>query len=256
MPENNDSIIGSEVASPDRRNIRGKDGRTTYETELSDEQKHFDAAWDERERMRENLRSAPGAAAGPRAGAREVKKAIDARLAAMSGPEEAVAFGRIDFDNDECLYLGKHAILTEERDLLVIEWQRPAAEPFYKASVADAMGLRRRRKFDTERNTILSFEDTIFAALAERIEALTEEEKLGVDDALLRDLDAARDGEMRDIVQTIHESQYDLIRRPLPPPGVLAAVSSSRQPRLRRRARRRTEQDVLPLHREGAARSR
>jgi DNA helicase IV len=205
----------SEVTSPDKRNIQGKSGMTTYETELSDEQKYFDAAWDERERMRENLRSAPGAAAGPRAGAGEVKKAIDARLAAMPGPEEAVAFGRIDFEDDDCLYLGKHAILTEDRDLLVIEWQRPAAEPFYKASVADAMGLRRRRKFDTERNTIRSFEDTVFDALAERIEALTEEEKLGVDDALLRDLDAARDGEMRDIVQTIHESQYDLIRRPL-----------------------------------------
>lgn len=188
---------------------------TTYETELSDEQKYFDAAWDERERVRENLRAAPGAAAGPRAGAREVKKAIDARLAAMPDSDEAVAFGRIDFEDDECLYLGRHAILTEDRDLLVIEWQRPAAEPFYKASVADPLGLRRRRKFDTDRNTILSFEDTVFAALAERIEALTEEEKLGVDDALLRDLDAARDGEMRDIVQTIHESQYDLIRRPL-----------------------------------------
>src|SRR5690606_5734701 len=58
-------------------------------------------------------------------------------------------------------------------------------------------------------------DDVVFSDLAERIESLTETEKHGVDDALLRDLDERRDGEMRDIVQTIHESQYDLIRRPL-----------------------------------------
>ena len=189
---------------------------TDHQTELVDEQKYFDEAWDHRERTRENLKQAPGAAAGPRAGVTQVSRAVAAQLEAMPDPDEAVAFGRIDLEDDETtFYLGKHAIWSEDKELLVIEWQRPAVAGFYEATVADPHGVTRRRKFVTDRNQIESFEDTVFSDLIERVESLTVDEKRGVDDVLLRDLDAARDGEMHDIVQTIHESQYDLIRRPL-----------------------------------------
>lgn len=187
-----------------------------YQTELADEQKYFDAAWDHREQTRDNLRLAPGAAAGPRAAVTQVSRAVAAQLEAMPDPDQEVAFGRIDLDDGEMtFYLGKHAIWSEDKELLVVEWQRPAVAGFYEATVADPHGVARRRKFVTSRNQIESFEDTVFADLIERVESLTAEEKRGVDDVLLRDLDAARDGEMRDIVQTIHESQFDLIRRPL-----------------------------------------
>ena len=134
----------------------------------------------------------------------------------MPDPSEAVAFGRIDLEADgECFYVGKHAILSEDRDVLVVNWQQDAVEGYYKASVDDPHGVARKRTFTTDRNDIRRFDDIVYSDLLERIEELTDAERRGVDDVLLRDLDQARDGEMRDIVQTIHESQYDLIRKPL-----------------------------------------
>ena len=97
---------------------------TSYDEERALEQKYFDAAWDRREQQRQNLQGAPDAAAGPAAGVRGVRKAVNARLAAMPDPSEAVAFGRIDLEGDgETFYLGKHAILSEDRDILVVNWQ-------------------------------------------------------------------------------------------------------------------------------------
>lgn len=55
----------------------------------------------------------------------------------------------------------------------------------------------------------------MFADLASRVESLTGLERQGIDDSVLRDLEASRTGEMRDIVQTIHAAQYNLVRSPL-----------------------------------------
>jgi DNA helicase IV len=73
----------------------------------------------------------------------------------------------------------------------------------------------RKRGFTTERNRVLDFDETVFVELADRVAELTSNEQLGINDTVLRDLDEVRTGEMRDIVQTIHASQYHLIRQPL-----------------------------------------
>jgi DNA helicase IV len=201
---------------------RRGDRTTSYEEVRALEQKYFDAAWDRREQQRHNLRNAPAAAAGPVAGVRGVRNAVKAKLEAMADPSEAVAFGRVDLDDDgEAFYLGKHAILSEDRDVLVVNWQAEIASGFYKASAADPHGVARKRTFVTYRNAVLDFDDMIYSDLVERIDELTDAEKRGVDDALLRDLEQGRDGEMRDIVQTIHESQFDLIRKPLESPLIV-----------------------------------
>ena len=112
------------------------------------------------------------------------------------------------------MYVGTRAISNDDRDLLVIGWQAPAAAPYYEASFADPLGVTRKRTFKTEANQIQDFEDVIFEDLAERVAELTAEQQWGVDDALLRDMESSRSGEMRDIVQTIHAAQYELIRTP------------------------------------------
>jgi DNA helicase IV len=189
---------------------------TSYDEERALEQKYFDAAWERREQQRATLRTAPDAAAGSTAAARGVRQAVRNRLEAMPDASEAVAFGRIDIEADgETFYLGKQAILSEDKDMLVVNWQQDIVSGYYTATAADPCGIARRRAFQTTLNEIVDFDDLVFSDLVERIEALSEAEKRGVDDVLLRDLEQGRDGEMRDIVQTIHESQYDLIRRPL-----------------------------------------
>lgn len=183
--------------------------------QLALEQKYFDTAWEERERSRALLKQAPNAAAGSQAATRGVRRAIEARLDSIPGPDTPVAVGRFDLDVEDPRYVGRHAILNEERDVLVVNWQAPAAQPFYTATIDEPQGVTLIRKFETVRNQIRTFEDTLLADLADRVDELTADQKRGVDDALLRDLEADRTGEMSDIVQTIHASQYDLIRRPL-----------------------------------------
>lgn len=181
--------------------------------EISHDQEHFDKAWDERERARRSLSSAGNAAAGPTAGAAQVRRSALAMAATIAPATEAVAFGRFDGE-EEIVYVGKNSILSEERDVLVVNWQARAAEPYYKATVARPMGVMRRRIFTTSRNQIQTFEDALFQELAARVEALTERERVDINDALLTELDRGRTSEMHDIVQTIHHSQYDLIQLP------------------------------------------
>lgn len=182
--------------------------------DLAADQQHFDAAWEAREASRHSLAKAGQAAGGPRASARIVAQKAKEYADGLGAPDEAVAFGRID-DDEELTYIGKHAILDAEKNSLVVSWQSKAAIPYYSATLLAPMGLLRKRSFDTKGNAVLSFEETVFADLAERVKSLTANEQLGIDDALLSDLDKDRSTEMRDIVQTIHGTQFHLMRRSL-----------------------------------------
>ncbi len=183
--------------------------------ELKVEQEYFDVAWDARERKRQTLKDAPGAAAGPRAAVSAVKRGADKHLEALGAPDEAVAIGRFDLADGEVVYVGKHLIMDSSRNPLVVNWQAPFAAPYFEARHDDPRGLTRRRKYATTKNVVDDFEEVLFEELARRVGELTSLEQADIDDSLLRDLDQDRTGEMRDIVQTIHASQYDLVRAPL-----------------------------------------
>ncbi|MHA3838144.1 AAA family ATPase [Terrabacter sp. AAH1] len=189
---------------------------TVVQDVLKAEQAHFDAAWVARESTRKTLDGAGEAAGGPKKAAAAVRRAAQAAISKLGAPEEAVAVGRIDIAG-ETLYVGKHAISDDDHDLLVINWQAPAAIPYFEASFDNAMGVTLKRTFTCTRNEIEDFDDILFEELAQRVAGMiaTDEERWGVDDALLRDLDAGRTGEMRDIVQTIQAAQYALVRSPL-----------------------------------------
>ena len=181
-------------------------------TQIAHEQGYFDHAAECRERSRATLIAAPASAAVGKGSA--VKRMADEYLARMAGPDEAVAVGRFE-TQDQTLYVGKRRISDDDGEPLVINWQAPAAAPFYEATFDEPIGVLRTRSFTTEKNRVLDFDETVFADLAGRVAALTGNEDLGINDTVLRDLDEDRTGEMRDIVQTIHASQYHLIRQPL-----------------------------------------
>lgn len=177
-------------------------------TDLVEDQRHFDDAVDARERSRRRLTQAPEAALH-RGGADAIRKATKQAINTLGQPDEAVAFGRMDTDDEEIWYIGKHAIHDDDQDPLVINWKVPAAQPYYAATASNPAGVVRKRSFTSGGNTIINFDDVVFAQLSEDVAQLEEQT---IDDALLQGLERHRGGEMVDIVQTIQAAQYDLLR--------------------------------------------
>lgn len=172
-------------------------------TEIAKEQEFFDLAEKQRERLRAAAEEAPDAAAHP-AAAKALRRDAQLRRESLGPPDEAVAIGRIDAESGEIHYVGKHLIVDEAHEPIVISWKSPAAEPFYRASQADRMGLVRKRTFECTGNRIDDFVDVIYASV-----------EAGPDADLLRDLGRARTGRLKDIVRTIQDAQFELIRAPL-----------------------------------------
>jgi DNA helicase IV len=169
--------------------------------EIAREQEYFDRAWARLERKKQNMGELAKAAAH-HAAAIALNKHGQLQQRLTDG--DAAAFGRIDLD-DERRYIGKHLIIGEDGEPLVIGWQAPAARPFYQASHAEPMGVDLKRSFDCTGNRIQDFTDVFFSGA----------EVTGPDETLLRELSRQRTGRMRDIVRTIQRAQDELIRQPL-----------------------------------------
>ncbi|MDP9465637.1 MAG: AAA family ATPase [Actinomycetota bacterium] len=192
-------------------------GAEDKDIERKAEQLYFDSALEHRERRREHLGDLPGAGIhkGAVEGLRHISEETKRQL---RGPEDAVAFGRIDFEGNgkpgDTFYIGHNAIWDEDtQDVLVVNWRADVASPYYAATHKDAHGLARKRSFFCESNTIVDFDDVVFAELAARVAALGLAEP-EPDDHLLRELARNRTGEMQEIVRTIQAAQYEIIRAP------------------------------------------
>jgi DNA helicase IV len=171
--------------------------------ELAQEQAYFDAAARHRERKLATL--ADVARAGVHdASAAHLKRYAKVAAEAIGKADTAVAFGRIDDEAGESLYIGRHLLRDDDYEVLVVNWHAPAAAPYYEANRADPRGLRRKRTFECEGNAIRDYTDVLYAELAAT-----------VDEHLLRELARDRTGAMRDIVATIQAAQYDIIRAPI-----------------------------------------
>lgn len=179
---------------------------------ISSEQSYFDSAKEAQQASLEQGDLSPAAAANTKAAGRLGQEAKKRRN--QLDPNGSVAEMSFQLEDGEVFYVGKNAIFNSEADLLVIPWQSPAASKFYRATARDPQGVHRSRRFDSHRNRIKDFDDIIFADLLKRIEELDAPEP-SFDDALLRDLERDRTGEMRDIVKTIQSAQYELIQAPL-----------------------------------------
>ncbi|MFF0254288.1 HelD family protein [Micromonospora zamorensis] len=181
-------------------------------TELTREQDYLDNAWLYREKMRETTALIPGAAANSGAAA-HMRKYSQARLDQLGSSEDQIAFGRIEDGTGEALYVGRHTVFDDESEVLVVNWQAPAAIPYYEANYADPMGLRLKRSFECTGNELKSFKDMVFAQIATAVKALERgTAPAELSDTLLKDLEKNRTGEMQEIVETIQAAQFELIR--------------------------------------------
>jgi DNA helicase IV len=181
--------------------------------DLPAEQAYVDEAYDSLDRMREALLRAA------EAGATEVaQQAIEdwasGRLRTYEDAERGLCFGRIDAETTaEPIYVGRRWVHDDARRALVVNWQAPAARPFYTATPVAPHGVTLRRRFRTKGRTLTGISDeALDGSLADAA---------SVDDFLLEELDRARDARMRDIVATIQADQYRLIARDPEPPLVI-----------------------------------
>lgn len=132
----------------------------------------------------------------------ERAKALEA---ATRGP---LCFGRID-EGSARFHIGRTHVEDEEGNPLVIDWRARAAIPFYRATLAEPMGLDRRRRFvfaDDELVDVMEEDFNDPGGLSA---------SSGVPDPLLAELGRARTGRMRDIAATIQAEQDVIIRTPL-----------------------------------------
>jgi DNA helicase IV len=121
-------------------------------------------------------------------------------------------------------YVGRLAVTDEEQAPIIVDWRAPVAEPFYRATGVDTMGVVRRRHFLTrpdDGRALVGIDDEVFDREAARASGFT----VVGEGALLAALDRERTGRMGDIVATIQAEQDEAIRAPLP--GVLVVAGGA-----------------------------
>jgi DNA helicase IV len=126
-----------------------------------------------------------------------------------------LCFGRIDCETGETYHLGRVAVADEDQEPLIVDWRAPVAEPFYRATSADPLGVRRRRHLITKGRQVLRLDDEVLGDAAAADGAGVDDLVLVGEAALLDALRRARTGRMGDIVSTIQAEQDRIIRAPL-----------------------------------------
>ncbi|WP_336159375.1 HelD family protein [Amycolatopsis sp. VC5-11] len=140
--------------------------------------------------------------ADPEAAARW--RAESARLAAV---EDGLCFGRLETDDGIRRYIGRLGLFEDGADEpLLLDWRAPAAQPFYTATMAEAHGVRRRRRITTRGRVVTALDDELLDPAAADTGGLVGEA------ALMAALTADRTGRMGDIVTTLQAEQDRIVR--------------------------------------------
>ena len=149
---------------------------------------------------------------------------------------------------------------------MVVDWRAPVSTPFYRATAADPLELRRRRRFLMTARQV----DDLFDEVFDDPDSVDAAHHGGIPDPLLAELE--RVAHRRDARHRRHDrggagrrdprAARHLPRRAgrpghrqdrgRPPPRRVPAVRAPRAARPRRRARRRSEPAVPAVHRPGA----
>ncbi len=215
---------------------------TQHHPDLAAEQAYIDHAYDCLEQSRAaawKLRDLNEADLGGTFQARFERNAFDEalvkRLTDLDLGRAALVFGRIDrhaVGDDgqpvgggelEGFHIGRLAVADADANPIVIDWRAPVAEPFYRATGREPMGLARRRHFAVEGRTLLGIEDELFGeghlglghdeGLAESTASGTGSGLRGYS-TLIASLERGRTGTLGDIVATIQGEQDEIIRSP------------------------------------------
>ncbi|MEU7800817.1 UvrD-helicase domain-containing protein [Micromonospora arborensis] len=130
-----------------------------------------------------------------------------AQLRALDAEAEGLVFGRLDFDDGETYHIGRLGVRDNQEPLLV-DWRAPAAEPFYRATSGEPLGVVRRRVIICRGPKVVALDDDVLSP-----DHVGDLRVLG-EGALLAALRRSRGPHMRDIVTTIQREQDAAIRAP------------------------------------------
>ena len=144
-----------------------------------------------------------------------------ARLTRLDIGDRSLVFGRIDLSGArERFYIGRAGLWDADSNPVVVDWRAPVAEPFYRATGSQPLGLERRRNFASRGRTLLGIEDEFFGGAAGKgLEVEVEDGRRRGAGVLAAAMDAPRTGRLQDIAATIQAEQDEVIRARLP--GVL-----------------------------------
>ena len=162
------------------------------------------------------------------------------RLFELEAEHEGLVFGRLDLAQEEVRppahsegrppahsegcppahvevrHIGRLGVRSEDFEPLVIDWRAPAAEPFYRATFSNPMGVTRRRVLHCRGEQVVGIEDDLLDDAGSDGMAVLGE------GALLAALTRSRGQRMRDIVATIQAEQDEAIRAPYPGVTIIA----------------------------------
>src|SRR3954471_13109573 len=171
--------------------------------ELQQEQAYIDHAYECLDRMRDTLHRTQDSMATEFA-ALAIEAWAKRRAKTFQDAEQGLCFGRLTLDTgSRPLYIGRRWVHDDEGDMLVVNWQAPAARPFYTATPQDPHGVTSRRLYRTDRRRIVDISD-------ESLDGSVVE-GASVSDFLLEELERRSEGRIRAIVATIQSDQYRLI---------------------------------------------
>ncbi len=246
--------------------------------ELAHEQAHLSESRAALARMRERTASME-ALSGDRVSGEYLKFTLYKRMKALEDdPEIPLFFGRLDYGHQvtnaaglpgERFYIGRRHVTDAAGDPLVVDWRAPISRPFYRATRADPMGLRLRRRFGYQHGAMTAYEDETLSG--QRVET----EPTARSDILEAEIERPHASRpMRDIVATIQPGagrhrQVRAQRQRVRPgcardrqdcgraaPSRLPALRAPRPAQQAGRARRWTERLLPALHRRRATGTR
>jgi hypothetical protein len=183
--------------------------------EIAAEQELVDRVYDRLEGMRAQANALAGeghrrAAGGSVTGLVERDAMVHraaAQLRALDAEAEGLVFGRLDFDDGDTYHIGRLGV-RDGLEPLLIDWRAPAAEPFYRATSGEPLGVVRRRVIICRGPKVMDLDDDVLSS-----DDVGDLRVLG-EGALLAALRRSRGPHMRDIVTTIQREQDAAIRAP------------------------------------------
>jgi hypothetical protein len=119
-----------------------------------------------------------------------------------------ICLGRFDRADGTRVYIGRLGVRDDDGQPLLVDWRTPEAAPFFAATLQDAMGVVRRRRFRWSLGLVTDSWD-------EWLDLGVEQEQTGLQDsqsAFLASLAANRSGRMSSVLATIQADQDAIIR--------------------------------------------
>lgn len=124
----------------------------------------------------------------------------------LLGAERSLCFGRIDMGTGTAVHIGRIGLRSPAGETLLVDWRAEAARPFYAATLAVPLGVRRRRHLRLQSRRVADVADEILDGTAPGVADVVS------DGPLVSALDGARTGRMREAASTLQREQDAIVR--------------------------------------------